>query len=205
MSLDNEYVVLVDESDNQIGLEEKIAAHKKALLHRAFSVFLYRYKNNNLEILLQQRADHKYHCPMLWTNSCCSHPRDKEDVVSAGKRRLLEELGYEQDIKKVGSFIYKAIFDNGLTEYEFDHVLAGCYKHDSFDASDSKYLCNYNKDEVNSLKWIDVTTLQLDIEKNSKNYTPWLPLALEVFLVSVPLKKSELNEISNLENEHEFA
>lgn len=119
-----EQVILVDEQDNVTGAMEKIAAHEKALLHRAFSVFVF---NHAGELLLQQRAFGKYHSAGLWTNTCCSHPRPGEDTKAAALRRLKEEMGFETPVEKVFDFIYKASFDNGLTEYEFDHVYIGYY------------------------------------------------------------------------------
>ena len=123
----NEMVILVDKHDNQLGLMEKIEAHKKAVLHRAFSVFIL---NDNNELLIQQRALSKYHSPALWTNTCCSHPRDGESVLDAGARRLKEEMGFETKLDSLLSFVYRAKFDNGLTEHEFDHVLFGYYNDD---------------------------------------------------------------------------
>lgn len=120
-----EQVILVDEQDNVTGAMEKIAAHEKALLHRAFSVFVF---NHAGELLLQQRAFGKYHSAGLWTNTCCSHPRPGEDTKAAALRRLKEEMGFETPVEKVFDFIYKASFDNGLTEYEFDHVYIGYYE-----------------------------------------------------------------------------
>ncbi|PHO01659.1 isopentenyl-diphosphate delta-isomerase, partial [Rhodobacteraceae bacterium 4F10] len=117
-----EQVILVDQQDNPIGLMEKIEAHEKALLHRAFSVFVFNDKN---ELMLQQRAAEKYHSPLLWTNTCCSHQRDGESNIEAGKRRLQEEMGFSCELEEVFSFIYKAPFDNGLTEHEYDHVMIG--------------------------------------------------------------------------------
>ncbi len=110
--MNEEKVVLVNEFDEQIGLMPKMEAHEKAVLHRAFSVFIL---NENGELMLQQRAAHKYHSPLLWTNTCCSHQRDGESNVEAGKRRLNEEMGFVTDLTEVFSFIYKAPFDNGLT------------------------------------------------------------------------------------------
>jgi isopentenyl-diphosphate Delta-isomerase len=115
-----EQVILVDENDNQIGLMPKMEAHEKALLHRAFSVFTF---NDKGELLLQQRAADKYHSPLLWTNTCCSHQRDGETSLQAGRRRLQEEMGFTCELEEVFSFIYKAPFDNGLTEHELDHVI----------------------------------------------------------------------------------
>lgn len=116
-----ENVILVDEQDNEVGFMEKIEAHEKAVLHRAFSVFVF---NDNNELMLQQRAKSKYHSPLLWTNTCCSHQRKGESNISAGKRRLQEEMGFVCELEEVFSFIYKAPFDNGLTEHELDHVMS---------------------------------------------------------------------------------
>ena len=122
--MQNEEVILVNEQDEQTGTIEKMEAHRKALLHRAFSVFIF---NGKGEMLLQQRAMGKYHSPGLWTNACCSHPRPGEEVETAAFRRLKEEMGIETSLKKIFDFIYRTDFDNGLTEYEFDHVYVGTY------------------------------------------------------------------------------
>ena len=119
-----ENVILVNENDEPIGLMPKLEAHEKALLHRAFSVFIL---NDAKELLLQQRARHKYHSPLLWTNTCCSHQREGETNIEAGSRRLFEEMGFSTPIKELFHFIYKAPFDNGLTEHELDHVMIGYY------------------------------------------------------------------------------
>ena len=119
-----EEVILVDESDTPLGTMEKIEAHRRALLHRAFSVFIFHSKG---EMLLQQRAPQKYHSPGLWTNACCSHPRPGEETKDAAIRRLREELGFSTNLEKVFHFTYRADFENGLTEFEFDHVFVGRY------------------------------------------------------------------------------
>ena len=137
--MEEEQVILVNEKDEQIGLMPKMEAHEKAVLHRAFSVFIF---NDSNELMLQQRALSKYHSPGLWTNTCCSHQRVAESNIEAGKRRLFEEMGFVTELKDVVSFIYKAPFDNGLTEHEFDHVLVGTYNEDP----------NINIDEVNNFK-----------------------------------------------------
>lgn len=120
-----EQVILVNEADEEIGFMEKMEAHEKALLHRAFSVFVF---NSSGEMLLQQRASEKYHSANLWTNTCCSHPRPGETVAAAADRRLVEEMGFQAPLQKAFDFVYKAPFDNGLTEYEFDHVFIGTYE-----------------------------------------------------------------------------
>ena len=134
-----EHVVLVDEQDQVLGTEEKMKAHQLALLHRAFSVFVL---NSNNEIMLQQRAHHKYHSPLLWTNTCCSHQREGETNIQAGTRRLREEMGFETELKELFHFIYKAPFDNGLTEHELDHVMIGYYNEEPL----------INNDEVENWK-----------------------------------------------------
>ncbi|WP_438976539.1 isopentenyl-diphosphate Delta-isomerase [Polaribacter sp.] len=158
-----ELVVLVDKNDNQIGLMPKMEAHEKAVLHRAFSVFTF---NNKGELLLQQRAAHKYHSPLLWTNTCCSHQKEGETNIEAGKRRLQEEMGFTTELKEVFSFIYKAPFENGLTEHELDHVMVG-----DFDGEP-----NINKDEVESYKWMLLEDVKNDIENNPEIYTEWFKI-----------------------------
>lgn len=117
-----DFVILVDNNDREIGLMEKMQAHREAVLHRAFSIFIF---NSRGEILLQQRAYTKYHTPGLWTNTCCSHPRKGETVADAASRRLFEEMGMICPLEEKFSFIYKADVSQGLIEHEFDHVLIG--------------------------------------------------------------------------------
>ena len=117
-------VILVNEQDQPVGRMEKLSAHRKGLLHRAFSVFIF---NRKGEMLLQQRAAGKYHSPNLWTNACCSHPMPGEETIDAAHRRLVEELGFDTELEHAFSFTYKTDFDNGLTEHEFDHVFTGIY------------------------------------------------------------------------------
>jgi len=161
-----EQVILVDKNDEQIGLMEKIEAHEKALLHRAFSVFTF---NKNGELLLQQRAASKYHSPLLWTNTCCSHQRAGESNIEAGKRRLQEEMGFVCDLKEVFSFIYKAPFDNGLTEHELDHVMVGDYNENPV----------INKEEVERFKWMTVEDIKVDMERNPEIYTAWFQIIFD--------------------------
>ncbi len=163
-----EYVVLVDDNDNKIGLMPKLMAHEKALLHRAFSVFIFNDKN---ELMLQRRALSKYHSPGLWTNTCCSHQRDHESNIEAGKRRLEEEMGFVTELKEVTSFIYKAPFDNGLTEHEYDHVMVGKYND----------MPTINPDEVDSWKWKDLEEVKVDINLNPSEYTEWFKIIFDKF------------------------
>jgi isopentenyl-diphosphate delta-isomerase len=161
-----EHVILVDELDNAIGTMEKMEAHEKGLLHRAFSVFIF---NGKGELLLQQRALTKYHSAGLWTNTCCSHPRPNETVLNAAKRRLTEEMGLTCEVDHKTSFIYKTDFDNGLTEHEFDHVFFGHYDQDPI----------INPEEVENFVWMDVNKIMNDIEKNPKKYTSWFKIAMK--------------------------
>ena len=164
-----EYVVLVDELDNKVGLMEKMEAHINPTLHRAFSIFIFNSKN---EMLLQQRALSKYHTPGLWTNTCCSHPRDGESLHDATKRRLQEEMGMQCELKEAFSFIYKADVMQGLVEHEFDHVFIGT----------SDDLPIINKDGVESFRYDTVENIKADIERNPQNYTAWFKIAFDKLL-----------------------
>jgi len=163
-----EHVILVNEKDEQIGLMPKMEAHEKAVLHRAFSVFIFNDKN---ELMLQQRALSKYHSPGLWTNTCCSHQRDGESNIQAGKRRLMEEMGFVVDLQESISFIYKAPFDNGLTEHEYDHVLIGRYDERP----------QINIEEVADWKWMPLEAVKKDMEVHSELYTAWFKIIFEKF------------------------
>ena len=163
-----EQVILVNEQDESIGLMDKMEAHEKAVLHRAFSVFVLNDKN---EVMLQQRAHHKYHSPLLWTNTCCSHQRFGETNIEAGKRRLLEEMGFKTELKELFHFIYKAPFDNGLTEHELDHVMIGYYTG----------VPVINPDEVESWKWMTIEAIKDDMIANSDDYTIWFKIIFEEF------------------------
>lgn len=166
--MEEEKVILVDENDQKIGLMPKMEAHEKGLLHRAFSVFVFNSKN---ELMLQQRALHKYHTPGLWANTCCSHQRDGESSIDAGKRRLSEEMGFTTDLKETTTFIYKAPFDNGLTEHELDHILIGKYEGEP----------NINPDEVADWKWMSLDEVKKDIQTNPNIYTAWFKIIFDKF------------------------
>jgi isopentenyl-diphosphate Delta-isomerase len=157
-------VILVNEQDEAIGVMEKMEAHEKALLHRAFSVFLF---NKEGLMLLQQRALTKYHSPGLWTNACCSHPNPEEAVMDAALRRLHEELGFTTKVEKAFHFMYKAVFDNGLTEHEFDHVFVGVYDGDM----------QLNKEEVSAITYKSMNEIAADLEAVPHVYTEWFKIA----------------------------
>lgn len=163
-----EFVVLVNEQDEPLGLMEKIEAHEKAILHRAFSVFI---KNSKGEIMLQQRALDKYHSPGLWTNTCCSHQRDGEANLAAGKRRLQEEMGFEAPLEHLFSFIYKADMGNGLTEHELDHVMQGTYEGKPI----------LNPEEAANWKWMLPNDVKKDIQNAPDSYTPWFKIIFEKY------------------------
>lgn len=163
-----ERVILVNEKDEQIGLMPKMEAHEKAVLHRAFSVFIL---NADNEIMLQQRAQHKYHSPLLWTNTCCSHQREGETNIQAGVRRLREEMGFTTELKELFSFIYKAPFDNGLTEHELDHVMIGYYNEAP----------EINPEEVESWKWMSIEAVKEDMEVHPDIYTVWFKIIFDKF------------------------
>ena len=159
-----EQVILVDDKDTEIGLMEKMEAHEKALLHRAFSVFIF---NKDGEMLLQQRSFSKYHSAGLWTNACCSHPRPGESTSDAAVRRLKEEMGFETAVTKIFDFTYKASFENGLTEYEFDHVFAGTYNGD----------IKANTDEVHDFSFKPMQLIATELRQNNELYTAWFHIA----------------------------
>jgi isopentenyl-diphosphate delta-isomerase len=160
-----EEVILVNERDEPTGTSEKMEAHQKALLHRAFSIFIF---NGKGEMLLQKRASGKYHSPDLWTNACCSHPRPGEAVEEAAHRRLMEEMGFDTTLRKIFDFIYRTDFENGLTEYEFDHVYAGNY--------DGSGL-NPDKQEVIDYCFRSVEDIRNDMDSFPDKYSSWFRIA----------------------------
>ena len=161
-----EHVVLVDEKDTQIGIMEKMAAHIVPRLHRAFSIFIF---NSKGEMLLQQRALTKYHSPGLWTNTCCSHPRNGESLEQATARRLKEEMGLTCDMHEVFTFIYKAPVGLGLVEHEYDHVWFGT-------TDDTPVV---NTEEVASFKYMSLDDIASDMEAHPECYTEWFKISFE--------------------------
>jgi isopentenyl-diphosphate delta-isomerase len=171
-----EKVVLVDKQDQQIGLMNKQEAHIKGVLHRAFSVFVFNSKN---ELLLQQRAHEKYHSAGLWTNTCCSHPREGESTIEAANRRLDEEMGMNCNLEKSFDFIYHAKMPNDLIEHEFDHVFFGFT--DSYP--------QINKKEVSSYKYMYLNDLKVDISENPDIYTEWFKICFNEVLAKIKQEK----------------
>ncbi len=167
-----ELVILVDANDNEIGVLEKIAAHQLGLLHRALSVFIFNEKD---ELLLQQRADEKYHSPSLWSNTCCSHPRPNETVENAVIRRMKEEMGLQCATEFAFSFIYNSNLENGLIEHEFDHVYFGRFSGEPI----------LNLNEAKSYKYIDLNILQKDIMSSPENYTEWIKICLPQVILTL--------------------
>ena len=168
-------VILVNQANEQLGTMPKMEAHEKGVLHRAFSVFV---MNKEGEIMLQQRAAHKYHSPSLWTNTCCSHQREGETNIEAGVRRLKEEMGFETELKELFSFVYKAEFDNGLTEHELDHVMLGHYEGAP----------EINSEEVSGWKWMLPEDIKADIAQNPDEYTAWFKIIFDRFYDHLFLK-----------------
>lgn len=165
-------VVLVDENDNEIAEMEKLTAHEQGYLHRAFSVFIF---NDKGELLLQQRANHKYHGAGLWTNTCCSHPQWEENVDSSAVERLNYEMGLQCDLKWIYSFIYNERVENNLIEHELDYVFIGYSNQNPV----------LNKDEVRDYKWMSIDEILFDIENNPSHYTVWFKKAFPVLLSKI--------------------
>ena len=161
----NELLILVNEQDIQVGVQDKLSVHLEGLLHRAFSVFIF---NSKSELLLQQRANVKYHSPGLWTNTCCSHPRPGESTLDACNRRLYEEMGMSADLQFSFSFLYQFEFPNGLTEHEYDHVFIG----------QTDQIPEINLDEVQGWKYISIADLEKEISVKPESYTPWLKICM---------------------------
>lgn len=166
-------IILVDPKDKQIGIIEKILGHKHGMLHRAFSVFIFRKQQDQLELLLQQRSANKYHGGRLWTNTCCSHPRPNEEIKMAAQQRLQEEMGLHIKLKKAGKFHYFADMGNGLAENEIDHVFVGSYTGENI---------KMQPQEADNFKWMKVSELKKELKQHPQRYTPWLQQALQLAL-----------------------
>lgn len=160
-----EQLILVDEQDNETGTLDKLSVHEKGLLHRAFSVFVF---NSKSELLLQQRADGKYHSGGLWSNTCCSHPIMGEEVLKTIQRRIKDEMGIQCEAEFKFKFIYKMAFENGLTEHELDYVY--------FARSDETP--RPNPEEVKGWKYINLQELINNISSEPQDYSVWLKVCL---------------------------
>lgn len=162
--MDKQQVILVDPEDQMTGIMEKMEAHEKGVLHRAFSIFIF---NGKGEMLLQQRALHKYHSGGLWTNACCSHPAPGEDTMGAAHRRLQEELGFDTTLEKVFDFVYREEVGQGLIENEFDHVFVGYYEDE----------IAFNPEEVMAVASRPVGAIRQALQDDPEQYTTWFRLA----------------------------
>lgn len=171
--MNNPLVILVNPDDEAIAVIDKLSAHKYAMLHRAFSVFIYRIHQGKIEMLLQQRQLNKYHCGGLWSNACCSHPLPTETVEQAGARRLKEELGIQSTLQNVGRFHYVAVLDDGFFENEIDYVLVG-----TTDNTDIPF----NRDEVNDVKWVTADEARAWLKQKPEEFTPWFGRAMDLCL-----------------------
>ncbi|QNU66199.1 isopentenyl-diphosphate Delta-isomerase [Ruminiclostridium herbifermentans] len=183
-TIDN--VILVNNNDEEIGALEKMDAHRKGKLHRAFSILIF---NSRGQLLLQKRAKSKYHSGGLWTNTCCSHPRPGESTKTAANRRLTEEMGFTCNIYEAFSFIYKVQFNNELMEYEYDHVFIG-----KFDGTFSP-----NIYEVEDWSWKSLDEIEIMIQENPDDFTFWFKVCFEIFLEKY---SHTLQEISCMEFEN---
>ena len=164
-----EQVVLVNKEDKILGLMGKTEAHEKGFLHRAISIIVF---NADKEMLIQQRADEKYHWAGIWSNAVCTHPRDGESYLDAANRRLFEELGFNTELTEVFDFIYKAKDEeSGLTEHELDHVFVGQYNGD----------IPFNPSEVKAVRWVSMTNLLVEIEGNPEKFSFWFKIILKEF------------------------
>jgi isopentenyl-diphosphate Delta-isomerase len=166
--MEEDQLILVDENDTQTGVMGKLETHQKGLLHRAFSIFVI---NDRGELMLQKRAASKYHCGGLWTNTCCGHPRNGEELLSAAHRRLPEEMGFDCALQEIFLFHYQVVFDNGLCENEMNRVFVGRHNGDPIP----------NPGEADDWKWVKIDEVKSDIQENSDKYTYWF--------------KEDLNEI----------
>ncbi|MFD1551189.1 isopentenyl-diphosphate delta-isomerase [Putridiphycobacter roseus] len=164
-----EFVILVNELDQELGLMEKMEAHEKGILHRAFSVFIF---NKKGQMLLQQRAATKYHSPNLWTNACCSHPRKGEDITAAAKRRLKEEMGMDCTIERQFHFIYKAILDQNMIEHELDHVFTAV----------TDDLPRLNLNEAKAYRYAYPVDILAEIKTDPTSFTEWFKICLQEVL-----------------------
>ncbi len=172
----NDELVLVDLLDRQVGTASKERAHKEGMLHRAFSVMLWRAGAHGPELLLSRRAEGKYHSGGLWANSCCSHPRAGEDLADAARRRVAEELGATiRELREVGAFVYRAPFANGTTEYEFDHVFVATYDGEA----------QPDPTEVSEVRWVPTAHVMHEMLERPQKFCAWVPNVISLVLAAL--------------------
>ena len=174
-------VILVDEQDNPLGKMEKMEVHEKAMLHRAFSVFIFNHKK---EMLLHKRASKKYHSAGLWTNACCSHPAPGEDTLAAAQRRLQQEMGFSTSLENAFTFIYKAPFENGLTEHELDHVFIGYYSAE----------IHPEPNEVSDYCFMPLEEISSSLQSHPAKYTEWFKIAFPKLIQHIEDKDKEFSQ-----------
>ncbi|NKB46683.1 MAG: isopentenyl-diphosphate Delta-isomerase [Legionellales bacterium] len=178
-------VILVDEQDQAIGTAEKLAAHQQALLHRAFSIFIFHLGEQGYECLLQQRQLDKYHSGGLWTNTCCSHPAPDETVLAAAQRRLMEEMGMVAELVEIGCFHYTAALDNQLTENEMDHVLVGLVEDKTVQP---------NPTEAMSHRWLTLAELSTELDRHPHQFTAWFAQAWQHVQAAIQAGQSPFSD-----------
>jgi len=172
----DDQLILVDGQDREMGTATKAQAHLQGMLHRAFSVVLWRDGTDGPEVLLARRAAAKYHSAGLWANSCCSHPRAGEELLAAAYRRVSEELGCTVDhLEEIGSFAYRAEFTNGLTEYEYDHVLLGQYAG----------AVSPDPNEADTVRWIGLDGLADELVKEPEHFAAWAYMVLTMVMQQI--------------------
>ena len=174
-----EYVVLVDEQDNELGFEEKMTAHRRGLCHRAFSIMIFRNSRGRIEGCMQRRSPDKYHCGGLWSNTCCSHPRRSENLESAAHRRLWEEMGMKCELFHVGKFHYLSHLENGLIENEVDHVFIGLAHVDR---------PAFDKSEIAETAWWPLEAVEKRLQREAAAFTPWFTKVFELATGDAGLK-----------------
>ena len=179
-------VILVDDQDRVTGSMEKLQAHRRGLLHRAFSIFVF---NDRFELMLQRRSSRKYHSGGLWSNTCCSHPVTGESLLDAAHARLRHEMGFDCSVREVFSLTYRADVGAGLTEHELDHVFVGSYNGQP----------RPNPAEARDWRWMDLSLLRQRIETHPDEYTAWLKLILSSHLDDLTKHQQALDPAAPLD------
>ena len=167
VSSEGEELILVDDSDNELGFLDKQKCHDgEGILHRAFSLFVF---NADGELLLQKRSAEKRLWPLFWSNSCCSHPRKGESMEVATRRRLQEELGIDASLEFIYKFSYQAQFGKRGSENELCSVYLG--------RTDQAYSANEN--EIAEARYVSRDALHSELRTNLEEFTPWFKMEWE--------------------------